>query len=86
MVEDLNESKVKWLTYLVYVLLTAITVISGWNTVRITDMPDRYVRLERYQTDVSRINSKLDNLIERYQTDANRIDAKLDKLIERKVR
>ena len=75
MVEDLNESKVKWLTYLVYVLLTAITVISGWNTVNISDMPNQYVRLERYQADSQRIEHSL-----------RVIDSKLDKLIERKVR
>jgi len=73
MVEDLNESKVRWLTYLVYILLTAITIVSGWNTVKITDMPDKYVRLERYQTDTNRIERTL-----------IAIDAKLDKLIDRK--
>ena len=74
MVEDLNESKVRWLTYLVYILLTLITVVSGWNTVNISALPDKYVRLERYQADSGRIECTL-------QT----INTKLDRLIERKL-
>ena len=74
MVEDLNESKVKWLTYLVYILLTLITVVSGWNTVNISALPDKYVRLERYQTDSGRIECTLQS-----------INTKLDRLIERKL-
>jgi len=72
MTEDLNASKVKWLTYLVYILLAVLTVLSGWNTNKISTMPDKYVRLERYQADSGRIECSL-----------REIDAKLDRLIER---
>jgi len=72
MTEHLDSAKVKWLTYLVYILLASLTLISGWNTTKISAMPDKYVRLERYQSDSGRIectlrdiNSKLDRLIER---------------------
>ena len=74
MTDDLSESKVKWLTYLVYILITIITIVSGWNTVNISAMPDKYVRLERYQTDSGRIECTLQS-----------INAKLDRLIERKI-
>ena len=74
MTDELSESKVKWLTYLVYILITIITIVSGWNTVNISAMPDKYVRLERYQTDSGRIECTLQS-----------INAKLDRLIERKI-
>lgn len=72
MTENLDAAKVKWLTYLVYFLLVVLTLLSGWNTTKISNLPNNYVRLERYQTDSSRIectlgaiNHKLDRLIER---------------------
>jgi len=69
----------KWLTLLVYFLLTVLTVMSGWQQVqmvRVNDkfdtLPKEYVSKERYlcdradfKTQLARINDKLDYLIKR---------------------
>jgi len=72
MTNGLTSPAVKWLTYLVYGLLIILTIITGWNNVTISKLPDNYVRLERYQADTLRleqgvrdINNKLDRLIEK---------------------
>ena len=75
MTSNLNGSTVKWLTYLVYILLSVLTLITGWHTVALSNLPDKYVRLERYQSDAGRIESNLKN-----------ISDKLDRLIERKIK
>ncbi|MCP4579818.1 MAG: hypothetical protein GY846_26405 [Deltaproteobacteria bacterium] len=72
MTENLDSAKVKWLTYLIYFLLAVLTFMSGWNTTKISAMPDKYVRLERYQSDSGRIECTLRD-----------IDSKLDRIIER---
>jgi len=68
-----NNAKVQWLTYLVYILLVVLTIISGWNTSSIQSIRDTYVPTERYLTDQVRLDTAL-----------NRINGKLDRLIERK--
>ena len=73
MTKNLNESRVKWLTYLVYILLSILTLVTGWHTVALSNLPDKYVRLERYQSDASRIENNLKT-----------INYKLDRLIERR--
>jgi hypothetical protein len=70
--EKLNERQIKFLTYLVYILLTFSTLVSGWCAYRIISMPEKYVMKERYLCDQSRLEKSLDN-----------IGAKLDRLIER---
>lgn len=72
MTENLDNATVKWLTYLVYILLVVLTLMSGWTTTKIAAMPDKYVRLERYQADSGRIECTLRDM-----------DTKLDRLIER---
>ena len=76
MTKDLNGPVVKWLTYLVYILLTVLTIITGWHTATLSKLPDNYVRLERYQCDTVRIeqgirdiNLKLDKLIMKHSGD-----------------
>ena len=75
--EDLPKNQVKWLTYLVLLLLTILTGVTVMQNASISDMqttvnalPKEYVQLERYKTDQDRQISTLD-----------KIDAKLDRLI-----
>jgi hypothetical protein len=70
--DSLNERQIKFLTYLVYILLTFSTLVSGWCAYRIIDMPEKYVMKERYLCDQDRLEKTLD-----------KIDTKLDRLIER---
>ena len=68
----------KWLTYLVFILLSFLTVVMAMGRIEISDhsralldMPSTYVRLERYRSDLQDLKS--------YQV---RIESKLDRLIE----
>lgn len=88
MTENLSASQAKWLTYLVWILMTILTgttifqftLISGQNAEiktinqRVTSYhhPEKYVTLERYSSDMARFCVSLD-----------RVDAKLDRLIEK---
>jgi len=74
----------KWLTYLVYLILTFQTVTLGWLVVKYVELPDKYVRLERYSEDRK-------STLDRYTYDMTRmenllaaIDRKLDKLVSDK--
>lgn len=72
--DGFNRSKTKLLTYLVYVLLALLTVIQAWAMSQISNLPDRYVRLERYRCDIEDFKKVMDTLNE-----------KLDRLIERQI-
>lgn len=53
----------KYLTILIYVLLSVITLLSGWNSVSLTGfkdtIPKEYVRLERYVCDVNILRDQI---------------------------
>ena len=58
MTKGLSESKIKWLTYLIYILLAFLTLITGWQQIMVTSLqadikilPDKYVRSDHYLTD-----------------------------------
>ena len=62
--------EIKMLKYAIYGLIFILTSITGWNSFCITNLPDNYVRLERYKEDrivyrdtLVRIEDKLDHLI-----------------------
>ena len=64
MTNGLDASKVKWLTYLVYLLITLVTIITLYNTETISEFRKDYVKLDRYNVDQMRVESKLDKMIE----------------------
>jgi len=69
MTDGLNGNQVKFLTYLVYVLLTILTIVVAWQAVTIAQIPDKYVRLERYGCDVKDVKERLkalDTKLDRY--------------------
>jgi len=87
--DTMSNSKVKWLTYLIYLLLTVMSAMIVWNTNQIIDvkekvaiqkasLPSEYVRLERYQADNSR--DAVDR--ERIYQGIKEVNTKLDRLIE----
>lgn len=63
MTNGLNSNKIKFLTYLVYVLLTLLTAVSVYHFTEITNLPETYVRLERYTCDMQKIEKQLDRII-----------------------
>ena len=65
MTNGLNNNRVKFLTYLVYVLLTLLTAVSIYHFTEITTLPETYVRLERYICDMAKIEKQLDRIIDK---------------------
>jgi len=70
MTNGLNGLQVKILTWVVYGLIMFLTVVTGWQQVKLFEMPNEFVRLERYQSDsntsresLKRIENKIDSLI-----------------------
>jgi hypothetical protein len=72
----LSTAQVKFLQWLIGILLVVLTTTGAWSMREIyklkSDLPEKYVLLERYTVDQNRVGNSLD-----------RIDAKLDRLIER---
>ncbi|MBT7628767.1 MAG: hypothetical protein HN597_03560 [Desulfobacula sp.] len=70
MTKGLTGIQVTVLTWLVYALIMFLTVVTGWQQIKFTELPNEFVRLERYQSDenkstesLCRIERKLDELI-----------------------
>lgn len=82
MVEGLDDSKVKWLTYLVYFLLVVLSAVTGFNTYLISEIPKEYVRLERYKEDTKNWLSRYTSDIGVTRDEYKKLDTKLDKIVE----
>lgn len=103
MTDGLNRRQVKFLQWLIYFLLAVLTFISAWskyessvNAERISNiecnMPDKYVLLERYNSDKSALTCSIDNvnasiirLEDKFSLAVKSIDNKIDKMIEREI-
>lgn len=84
--KQLTNGQAKWLTYLVWVLITLMSgsILGQFNLIReqnvritqvenvVTKIKDTYTPLERHRSDMNMVCSSL-----------ARMDAKLDRLIER---
>jgi len=69
MTYDIRKEKIAWLTYLIYIILTALSLSSVFMSTKIekisdklSDIPKEYVSLERYNCDVNRIYDLLKNM------------------------
>lgn len=88
-IKKLSNGQAKWLTYLVWVLITLMSgsILAQFNLIReqnvritqveesVTRIKDAYTPLERHRSDFSQVCASL-----------NRIDAKLDRLIESQLK
>ena len=70
--KNLTSTQIKFLTYLVWGLLTFLTIATAWTMLELYNLPKNYVLLERYQCDqeslkmgIEKLDRKLDRLIER---------------------
>jgi len=67
-IDKLSESQVKWLTYLVYLLLFLLTTGTVWNINRTSEieksLPEKYIQKERYLCDQKKIERKLDRILD----------------------
>jgi hypothetical protein len=74
--DKLSDRQIKFLQWLIGLLLIALTLTGGWSMNEIyqlqCNLPKDYVQTERYDKDQQRVENSLD-----------RIDRKLDRLIER---
>jgi len=75
--DKLSDMQIKFLQWLVGILLTVLSISGAWSMNQIyqlkCDLPKEYVLLERYTADQDLKDKTLD-----------RIDKKLDRLIERR--
>jgi hypothetical protein len=74
MTDGLNGRQVRFLTYLIYVLISVVAAATSYNFWKIAEFPEKYLLLERYSCDQQRIESSL-----------HKIDTKLDRMIERAI-
>lgn len=63
--ENLRSTQVKILTYLVYGLMSILTLTTAFTLYELYVMPDKYVRLERYQCDQDSVRGQLEKLIDK---------------------
>ena len=70
MTKGLTGTATTVLTWLVYALIMFLTGVTGWQQIKFMNLPQEFVRLERYQSDksdtkesLSRIERKLDELV-----------------------
>lgn len=85
--DQFSKAQVQFLKYLVWVLLTFLTVatIANWNALGSLKeaLPEKYVMLERYSADQTTADRKVDDLSERTQRNFDKIDSKIDRILER---
>gem|GEM_PF-2653089 len=74
MTKGLSGTQVSVLTWLVYALITFLTIATSWQQIKLFDLPKEFVRLERYQSDGAKSQESL-----------CRIERKLDELIMKRV-
>ena len=71
--ENLTKAQVKWLTYLVYILISMVTISNGWLVSKVFDLENRKVNHEEFTHSVDNLakvllsngrdmNSKFENL------------------------
>ena len=82
MTNGLSDSKVKWLTYLVYFLLAILSIVTAFNTYLISDLPKEYVRLERYKSDLINWNERYISDREIRDRNQTKIETKLDEVLK----
>jgi len=66
----IKDDHLKFLGFIVSFLILFISALTGWHTTVISQLPEHYVRLERYKEDhlhyketLIRIENKLDKMI-----------------------
>ena len=77
MTKGLSENQAKMLQWLVWLLLVVVAGSNGWLIVDRVEMPDKYVRLERYTEDKKSTG-------DRYDCDMSRVEEAL-KLLNKNV-
>ena len=75
MSRGLTDAEARFLPWALYAVLFVLSGITAWLAVEVYGMSDKYVRLERYQRDTSRVEATME-----------KIDCKLDRLIERAIK
>ena len=77
----LNKTAVQILTWVVYALMVIISIATFYLIVEQAKMPDKYVRLERYQADTERIENTACRLEAKFDSFESRLNNKLDEIL-----
>jgi hypothetical protein len=83
MTNGLSNIQTQVLTWLVYALITFLTVCSGYFFIELGQIKKEYVTLDQYRVDERRSGDALCRLEEKIESLGVRIDNKLDKIIMR---
>ena len=83
MVTGLNDEAVRILTWVVYALILVLSGATSYLLVSHAQMSDKYVRLERYQSDTRRIESAACRLESKFDSFSDRVEGKIDELMVR---
>jgi len=88
MTKGLGDNQIKWLTYMVWILIFLLTIFTGYNNLisarnsqAIHEMPSSYVRLERYKSDGERYQRDQEKIYDMLKT----LNLKVDRLINAKA-
>lgn len=83
MTDGLGKTQTQVLTWLVYLLITFLTICSGYFFIELGQIKKEYVTMEQYRVDEKQVNDTMCRLEAKIDQFANRIDNKLDKIILR---
>jgi hypothetical protein len=78
----LNKTAVQILTWAVYALMALVSMATFYLIVEQSKMPDKYVRLERYQADTERAEATVCRLEAKFEVFEEKVDRKLDALLQ----
>jgi hypothetical protein len=83
MTDGLSKTQTQVLTWLVYLLITFLTVCSGYFFIELSQVKKDYVTIEQYRVDEKRSSDSFCRLEEKIESLGIRIVNKLDKIILR---
>ena len=81
MTGGLSEEAVRILTWVIYMLILILTGATSYLIIQNSTLPDRYVRLERYQADNRRIEATTSRIETKFDKFSERMNGKIDLLI-----
>jgi hypothetical protein len=81
MTNGLSKTQTQVLTWLVYLLITFLTICSGYFFLELSQIKQDYVTIEQYRVDEKRSEDSFCRLEEKIESMGIRIGNKLDKII-----
>ena len=83
-VENGRTAQIKWLTLLIYILLSALTLLSSWTAIKVVDLNERlpkdYITRLEYNNDIrnsDRREEAMIKLLDRIEENLNRLEQRV---------